>query len=148
MAQQLPKMAQNYPQMAQKWRLDLRTFSAIFFYWKSGSAIFSAFRMYVFEQKHLNFTISPEISFAFSFHIWKRHTCILNWKELAWFSQYQVLEGNWTVECALPRTSLLLFTFRRRDFHFPFYFLKFSHRISWTWISMPFGNSLFTEDKI
>ena len=35
--------------MAQKWRQDLRTFSAIFFYWKSGSANFFAFRMYVYN---------------------------------------------------------------------------------------------------
>ena len=46
MAQKLPKMAQNYPQIAQIWRPDLRTFSASFFYWKSGSANFFAFRMY------------------------------------------------------------------------------------------------------
>ena len=32
--------------MAQKWRPDLRTFSANFFDWKSGSANFFAFRMY------------------------------------------------------------------------------------------------------
>ena len=41
-------MAHNYPQMAQKWRPGLRTFSAIFFDWKSGSANFFAFRMYAF----------------------------------------------------------------------------------------------------
>ena len=32
--------------MAQKWRPNLRTFSAIFFDWKDGSANFFAFRMY------------------------------------------------------------------------------------------------------
>ena len=34
------------PQLAQKWCSDLRTFSANFFDWKSGSANFFAFRMY------------------------------------------------------------------------------------------------------
>ena len=49
MIQNGPKMTQNgpkYPQMAQIWRPDLRTFSANFVYWKSGSANFFAFRMY------------------------------------------------------------------------------------------------------
>ena len=49
MIQSGPKMTPNGPklaQMAQKWRLDLRTFSANFFDWKSGSANFFAFRMY------------------------------------------------------------------------------------------------------
>ena len=41
-----PKVAQIWPQMAQIWRPDIRTFSAIFFYLKSGSANFFAFRMY------------------------------------------------------------------------------------------------------
>ena len=35
--------------MAQIWRPDLRTFSAIFFDWKGGSANFFAFRMYASE---------------------------------------------------------------------------------------------------
>ena len=49
MIQNGPKITQNgpkLPQMAQKWRPDLRTFSANLFYWKSGSANFFAFRMY------------------------------------------------------------------------------------------------------
>ena len=49
MIQNGPKMTQHgpkLPQMAQIWRPDLRTFSAIFFYWKSGSANFFTFRMY------------------------------------------------------------------------------------------------------
>ena len=49
MIQSGPKMTQNgpqLPQMAQKWRPDLHTFSANFVDWKSGSANFFAFRMY------------------------------------------------------------------------------------------------------
>ena len=54
MIQSGPKMTQNgpqLPQMAQKWRPDLRTFFAIFFDWKSGSANFFAFRMYDLSQE-------------------------------------------------------------------------------------------------
>ena len=41
------------PQMAQKGRPDLRTFSAIFFYWKSGSEIFSLLEwMHVLSINH------------------------------------------------------------------------------------------------
>ena len=52
MIQSGPKMTQNgpqLPQMAQKWRPDLRTFSAIFFDWKSSSANFFALRMYALK---------------------------------------------------------------------------------------------------
>ena len=61
MIQSGPKMTQNGPQlpkMAQKWRPDLHTFSAIFFDCKSGSAInFFAFRMY-------GYNIDITLSFA------------------------------------------------------------------------------------
>ena len=56
MTQEWPKVIQNDPklsQMAQKWRPDLRIFSAIFFYWKGGSANFSAFRMYAFGMHYM-----------------------------------------------------------------------------------------------
>ena len=63
MIQSGPKMTPNGPkfaQMAQKWRLDLRTFSAIFFDWKSGSAKIFAFRMYG-ENCDRNVTIMTEM---------------------------------------------------------------------------------------
>ena len=47
-------MARNYPQTAQKWRPDLRTFPAIFFDWKGGSANFFALRMYAINTQTEN----------------------------------------------------------------------------------------------
>ena len=54
-AQIWPKMAQEWPKMTQNGPKIARTFSAIFFDWKGGSANFFSFRMYAMitdHQKH------------------------------------------------------------------------------------------------
>ena len=69
-----PKMAQYYPQMAQIWRPDLHTFSAIFFYWKSGSEIFFAFRMDACAEYQSLTTLNAK-----STHLVSTFCCICSW---------------------------------------------------------------------